>query len=474
MRDETFGSETIQLLETFFMNSTDGIYIVDKSGRVLLANPSILEYLGASYEELVGIKLDNIIQSGVYRGSPVLETIKTKKVFTGLVKARNGAEIMSTSKPVFNEKGELELVITNCRPLRIIDSFYKQYYGDRIVKKKNIEEPFRPRLEKELAYQSPKMQRLMKVVNAVADTDSTVIIYGETGTGKGLIAQYLHEKSNRRNKRLVDINCAAIPENLIESELFGYEKGSFTGASAEGKLGLFEIAHEGTLFLDEIGEMPLHLQAKLLKVLDAGYVLRLGGTVYHKVNARVIVATNKNLLEMVKQGKFREDLYYRLNVFSVTMPSLRDRKDDIGILSQRIVDELNFKYSQEKSVSDKTIEKLIQFDWPGNVRQLRNIIERIYVLSKGPIIDIDSVSLLFDDEDLFKEERNDTPEPAGMDNFGDLTCKQTLKEYLEQVERNYIEGVLRECDGCVTKAAEILGVHRTSLYKKKTADKVSV
>jgi PAS domain S-box-containing protein len=307
MHKVTLDSEKIRLMEAFFMNSTDGIYIVDKAGRVLLANPSILEYLGASYEELVGIKLASIIKSGVYRGSPVLETMRTKKVFTGLVKARNGAEIMSTSKPIFNDSGELELIITNCRPLRVIDSFIRQYYGNPDIKKKSFEEPYRPKLEKELAYKSSKMKKMMRVVDAVASTDSTIIIYGETGTGKGLIAQYIHEKSNRRNKRLVDINCAAIPENLIESELFGYEKGAFTGASAEGKLGLFEIAHEGTLFLDEIGEMPLHFQAKLLKVLDAGYVLRLGGTVYHKVNARVIVATNKNLMQMVKQGKFRED-----------------------------------------------------------------------------------------------------------------------------------------------------------------------
>ncbi|MFA5634957.1 MAG: sigma 54-interacting transcriptional regulator [Anaerovoracaceae bacterium] len=470
MNREAFEPEKLQYLETFFKNSTDGIYVVDKNGRVLLASPSILEILGASYEELVGIKLDSIIQSGVYRGSPVLETIRTKKVFTGLVKARNGTEIMSTSKPIFNENGELELVITNCRPLRIIDSFYRQFYGERDIKKKSIQEQYRPKLEKELVYKSPKMKKLMKVVDAVADTDSTVIIYGETGTGKGLIAQYFHEKSSRRSKRFVDINCAAIPENLIESELFGYEKGAFTGASSEGKLGLFEIAHEGTLFLDEIGEMPLHLQTKLLKVLDAGYVLRLGGTVYHKVNARVVVATNKDLAEMVRQGKFREDLYYRLNVFNVTMPSLRDREEDIDILSQKIVDELNFKYNYEKILSQKTIEKLVQFDWPGNVRQLRNIIERVYVLSKGQMIDFDSVSLLFNDKELFSEERNRISVRAQSDDSSELTQRQTLREYLEEIEKKYIDEVVRDCGGSITEAAKILGVHRTSLYKKKRDD----
>lgn len=467
MDNKPLDIERMQLLETFFMNSTDGIYVVDKNGKVLLANPAVLDFLGASYEELVGIKFDSIIQSGVYRGSPVLETIRTKKVFTGLVKARNGVEIMSTSKPVFNENGELELVITNCRPLRIIDSFYRQYYGEQDIRKKSSQEQFRPKLEKELVYQSPRMRKMMKVVDAVADTDSTVIIYGETGTGKGLIAQYLHEKSSRRNKRFVDINCAAIPENLIESELFGYEKGAFTGASTEGKLGLFEIAHEGTLFLDEIGEMPLHLQTKLLKVLDAGYVLRLGGTVYHKVNARVIVATNKDLGEMVRQGKFREDLYYRLNVFSVTIPSLRDRKEDIALLSQKIVDELNFKYNCEKILSERTIEKLVWFDWPGNVRQLRNIIERVYVLSKGQMIDIDSVSLLFDDEELFSEERNRISKRVQANDGAAQTPKPTLREYLEEIEKKYIDEVVRDCNGSITEAAKILGVHRTSLYKKK-------
>ena len=465
-RHESLNYEQIKLLETFFMNSHDGIFIVSKEGEVLLANPAILNLLGSSYEELVGIKVTQILEAGIYKGSPALEVYKTKKPFTGLVKARNGTEIMSTSKPVFNKDNELELIITNCRPLSVIESFYKQYniHG---LNKKNQTEPYTPNLEREFIYGSPTMQQLMKEIALIAHTDSTIIIYGQTGTGKGLIARYIHEKSPRRNGKFIEINCAAIPENLIESELFGYEKGAFTGANSNGKLGLFEIAHGGTIFLDEIGEMPLHLQTKLLKVLDAGYILRLGGTVYHKVNARVIVATNKNLKKLVKEGKFREDLYYRLNVFPITVPSLRDRKEDIPLLSQKILEELNYKYNTQKRINQETIIIFENYDWPGNVRQLRNIIERLYILCGDDELNLKSSTIRLDDYDIYDdktsaEEKGEIAKSRDPNQYMELP----LKEYMNQMEKYYIEKILQQCGGSVAEASKKIGIHRTSLYKK--------
>lgn len=466
--------ERIKLIEKFFMNSHDGIYIVDKNGKVLMASPSIIELLGASYSELIGLHVNSIMDTGVYKGSPALEAIRSRKTFTGYVKARNGTEIMSTSKPIFNENNELELVITNCRPISVIRSFFEQYSTQIPNVEKDADDSFIPKTKKEFVYHSPKMRSLMKDIDIIANTNCTVIIYGETGTGKSMLAKYIHDKSPRRKNKFVEINCSAIPENLIESELFGYEKGAFTGADPQGKLGLFEIAHEGTIFLDEIGEMPYHLQTKLLKVLDTNYVLRLGGTIYRKVNTRVIVATNRNLKSQVKKGKFREDLFYRLNVFPVTMPPLRERKEDIKFLCEKIVEELNNKYTMEKKLATDTIRHFETYDWPGNIRQLRNIIERIYVMSRGNKIYIESPDILYGDDDIYIENR---PVPTNGSIFDAPVTEGSemlpLKDYMDLIEKQYIQRAIDSCDGSVSDAAKKLGLHRTSLYKKlnKTDDK---
>lgn len=471
MDHKSLGEEDLKLLETFFLNSHDGIYIVGKSGEVLLANPAIIKMLGASYEEIMGVKLSTILEKGIYVGSPVLKAFETGQVFTGLVKARNGKEIMSTSKPVFNEKNELEMVITNCRLISVVEKFYRQYNINNTGKRVDLE-AYTSRLEREFVYNSLPMKRMMQEVDTIAMTDSTMIIYGRTGSGKGLLAQYIHDKSPRRKGNLVEINCSAIPENLIESELFGYEKGAFTGASISGKLGLFEIAHEGTIFLDEIGEMPLQLQAKLLKVLDAGYVMRVGGTVQHKVNARIIVATNKNLRELVKQGAFREDLYYRLNVFPLTMPCLRDRKEDIKLLTEKILDELNLKYGANKRISSTTLQYFMEYDWPGNIRQLRNIVERIYVTSLSDEIFLASREMLHEDDEMYMEcIVNEKASWTTKFEEGEKKESPTLKEYLSHLENLYIQNTLDKCGGSVSLAAKILGVHRTSLYKKIQIEK---
>lgn len=458
--------EDLRVLETFFLNSHDGIYIVGKNGEVLLANPTIINMLGTSYEEIIGVKLGTILEKGIYVGSPVLKAFETGQVFTGLVKARNGQEMMSTSKPVFNENKELQMVITNCRPISVVDKFYRQYNIKMSGKSASIES-HASRLERELVYNSGAMKKLMQQVDIVAVTDSTVLIRGQTGCGKGLLAQYIHDKSPRRKGSLVEINCSAIPENLIESELFGYEKGAFTGASNTGKLGLFEIAHEGTIFLDEIGEMPLHLQGKLLKVLDAGYVMRVGGTVQHKINARVIVATNKNLKELVRKGSFREDLYYRLNVLPILMPSLKDRRDDILLLTEKILDELNRKYEKNKGISERTLQYFLDYDWPGNVRQLRNILERLFITSQTEVIHIELDSILHEDDDLHLEYREE-PESKVMQHLDKEDTEEflTLKEYTELSEEKYIRETLKRCGGSMSLAAKALGVHRTTLYKK--------
>lgn len=356
-------------------------------------------------------------------------------------------------------------MITNCRPLSIVEEYLSKY-NLRYDAKRLGTNHFVPKLEREIVYGSQNMKDLISKIDLIAGSHCPVIIYGETGTGKGMMAQYIHEKSNRREHKLVEINCSALPENLIESELFGYEKGAFTGASANGKIGLFELAHDGTIFLDEIGEMPLHLQAKLLKVLDAGYVLRLGGTVYHKVNTRIVVATNKNLKELVKEGRFREDLFYRLNVLPITMPPLRDRKEDIYLLSQKIMDELNHKYDRKKFLTHDTITQLEAYHWPGNVRQLRNMIERMYVLQTGEAIEMEPVDIFLQDEEIYPLSHPCAESDVNQGSASGLNDEVTLKEYAHHAEKEYINRILSNCNGSISEAAKVLGIHRTSLYKK--------
>ena len=451
---------TFQLLESFFINAYDGIFIVDKDGKLLLANPSIVKFLGTSSEELEGIPIDQIIAKGYYENSPSLNSLKTGQTATGLVKTRSGLEIMSISKPVFTSSGELELVITNCRPLDSIIQFLKKY---RIVDQKkemSFSSSGEVSSKQELIFESPIMKELMLTINLVAKTDSSVIIYGQSGTGKSVIAKYIHQFSYRSSHQFVEINCAAIPENLMESELFGYEKGAFTGASAQGKLGLFEIADGGTIFMDEIGEMSLAMQAKLLKILDSGYIMRVGGTVYHKVSTRVIVATNRDLRQMVREGLFREDLFYRLNVVPLTIPPLSKRKEDIIPIAEQILSSLNNKYLMSKVFSDTTRETLLRYNWPGNIRHLGNAIERFYITTPGPVLNVQAADLaepsLQDSQDS-----SDSHHQQLNSYYGG-----TLKEFVERAGFEYITHVIRECGGSFTKAAKELGVHRTLLYKK--------
>lgn len=445
-------ADDLRLLAIFMQHSHDGIFITDSKGKLLLVNPAIERLLEIGSSKIVGKYVSEIIESGIYEGSPTMSSIETKAAYTGIVKPRNGEEIVSTSKPIFNDSGELELVITNCRPFKPLMDFLGNYYkGSTLSRYRAAPE----QTQVGLIHQSGIMRDLLRQADRIAKSNAPVIIYGETGSGKGLLAKYIHAGSPCSTEKMLEVNCAAIPENLIESELFGYEKGAFTGASTTGKLGLFEIADRSTIFLDEIGEIPLPLQPKLLTVLDDGYVRRIGGTISRRTGARVIAATNKNLQALVRCGEFREDLYYRLNILPVKMPPLRDRKEDIALLLEFFLKELNQKYGEDKYFPTESLKLLMDYDWPGNVRQLKNILERSYLLSETRAIAM-NLRLIHLDDGIY--EKRDLPEqnPGGHD----------LKTYLHRAERDYIDEVLQQCGGSVSEAAKKLGVHRTALYKK--------
>lgn len=299
--------------------------------------------------------------------------------------------------------------------------------------------------------ESSQIKKIKDLIKLVGKSDSKVIIYGENGTGKELVARLIHINSNRSNCNFVEINCAAIPSNLIESELFGYEKGAFTNAFSQKK-GLFEIANKGTLFLDEIGDMPLDLQSKLLRVIQDGKFNRIGGIEIISSDVRIIAATNKNLEEAIKNGNFREDLYYRLNVIPIFLPPLRERREDIPLLIEYFISKIkNSGDLRIKSFDPDSIEYLKNYPWPGNIRQLKNIIDRINILTPSEYISKEFVEEVI--EKGYKKEY-------------DLDNAEDLKTLREQFEKEIILNRLKKFNYNITKTAQSLNIERTNLYKK--------
>jgi len=301
--------------------------------------------------------------------------------------------------------------------------------------------------DKEIISRSPEMAGILELAMKIADVDSTVLISGESGTGKELIAKLIHKQGKGTSKPFIKINCAAIPEQLLESELFGYEGGAFTGAKKEGKPGLFELSHNGTLFLDEVGELPLLLQVKLLRAIQEKEVLRVGGTKVITINARIIAATHRDLNNMVKNRTFREDLYYRLMVIPIYLPPLRNRKEDVPLLAMHFIEKFNHHFGYNKRIMPQVIDKLVGYPWPGNVRELENVIERMMVTAPSEEITVNLV-------------------PATIWNKTFLPKRGTrLKDAVEQTEAYLLSESYKEY-GSWQKVADKLGVDRTTIFRK--------
>jgi transcriptional regulator with PAS, ATPase and Fis domain len=337
------------------------------------------------------------------------------------------------------------------------DEKYRRKQVDEIKHFKNVFERVEDVLTKldarqlfpEIIGDSRVMRGLLRRVQMVAPTDSTALILGESGTGKELVASSIHQNSRRKQNPFIKINCVAIPPDLLESELFGHEKGSFTGATAR-KPGKFELAHGGTIFLDEIGDMPLGLQAKILRVIQEKEFDRVGGTRTGQVDVRLICATNKNLPQMVKEGTFREDLYYRINVFALQLPALRERKEDIPLL----VDDYLARTTPQVGISSAALQMMIGYDWPGNVRELQNTVERAAVLSQGQEITIthlpENITRMFN-HPLIKTEDEKT---------------LSIDDKLKKIEKGIIIDALKKTNGIQIRAAELMGINQRSLWHR--------
>jgi PAS domain S-box-containing protein/TyrR family helix-turn-helix protein len=437
-------------LDAVIQASFDGIIVTDENGCVLSMNDSYQRITGFSRKDLIGKSMHELTRSGVYDHSDVILAIESKKTVTITQKLSNGKSILVTGNPIFNDGGELVRIITNARDFTELDRLRKEVEHANYLRKHYENELNKIRMEDSFVATADSSKQLLGLVARVSKVDSTILIQGESGVGKEIVARELHYQSPRRDKPYIKINCAAIPETLLESELFGYEKGAFTGALKEGKMGIFELANHGSLFLDEVGDIPLHLQVKLLRVLQENEVTRVGGKTPIKISVRVIAATNRNLREMIKEKKFREDLYYRLNVVPIFVPPLRERKEEIEPLINHFLGLFNKKYNLNKTIDPQMINIIKDYEWPGNIRELRNVIERAVVTSPDSIIR--EINFPGSEDHLFVTESGDLPT---------ISLKAELEAYEKDLLKKYIEKY-----GSSRKVASILGTSQTTIWRK--------
>lgn len=367
-----------KLLEIIFDNLYNGIYVVDGKGVTIGVNKTFEEMSGFSNEELAGRSLYDLVgKDNYFSGSASLLVLERKCPVTATYSTSTNRKFLVKGRPIFNPDGVIEYIINTIWDLTVVH--YNQQIDADTARNQLLSED-------DLVTCSEKMSSVIDLALRVAETDSTILLTGESGVGKSLLAKTIHRSSERKQQVLMKINCAAIPESLIESELFGYEGGAFTGADNRGKAGLLEMAKSGTVFLDEISELPLHLQSKLLGVIQDKEFYRVGGREAQQTDIRLIAATNKDLSKLVSEGQFREDLYYRLNVVPIALPPLRERKEDIPTLIQHFTEKYNRKYNSYKKFSESLINQMMSMPWKGNIRELENVVERSIVTTQGDFI----------------------------------------------------------------------------------------
>jgi PAS domain S-box-containing protein len=452
-RERTLKNYLDDLLEASF----DGIVISDEKANVVKANRAYEELSGIRKEELVGKNLKHLIEEGIIKKAVVFEVTKTR-IPTTMVHSypRTGRSAMVTGNPVFDNDGNLIYVVANFRDITQLAKMSKKLGYSSMLDFEDETLYLKTELAAQPDYGIPvrnsKMRECMHRAVHVAQFDTHVLLLGESGVGKTKIAEIIHKASPRANNPFVSINCGCIPENLLESELFGYEKGAFTGARAQGKMGQFELASGGTLVLDEIGELSLSLQVKLLKAIEEKEVLKIGGTRALEIDVRIIAVTNRDLRDMVDRKEFREDLYFRLNVVPILVPPLRERADEIPLLIKYFFDHFNRKYGTHKYPDHELLKTLGRYDHPGNVRELKNLIERIIVMSPDDLITAD-------DLDRFSVE--------GETRFiiPQVEENLTIHEFLEACEKEMIIKILSE-KHTLSQVAKRLGISNPTLWRK--------
>lgn len=463
--------EKYEFYEDVFDNMPDALYVLDDKGNMIYVNYAMIKKFDIPRDELLRYNvfdmyddglIDYVISKNVYEQKK--EVVMCQKIFNS-----HGKELMQmvSQMPILNDKGDIQYIIGVMRDMEELIG----YYYDALNKYQTVKDIGSKRSDdnKLLVYNSPQMSDLIRILNNVAPTDANILVQGESGTGKEVLAEYIHQMSERRDKEMVRINCAAFPETLLESELFGYEKGSFTGALGSGKKGLIETADGSTLFLDEINSLPLALQGKILRTIETKMVQRIGSDRPKKIDFRLIAATNEDLSECIKKKTFRADLYYRLNVIPAIIPPLRDRPSDIEPLIEYFLNKYCKKYGKEKTFGPEAMNVLKNYSWPGNVRELKNFVERIVLISASSVYCIKSIPPQMLNGQLL------TPSSSG--NGGNSGCqfdiRMSLEENLNAFEKQIIESVVQQY-GSGKSAAEVLRVNQSTISRKMAKYNISI
>ncbi|SDG05149.1 PAS domain S-box-containing protein [Thermoanaerobacter thermohydrosulfuricus] len=443
-------------LNAILESSYDGIYITDGEGRFLNINNRLLEMTGYKKEDVIGTHAQDLAKTGIINKSIVEMVIQKKERITinQTLKGKTIKEIMVTATPILDEKGKIKYIVANVRDMTDLI-----YLENECKKIQSLSEQYYLELMKERGYsgkviaESEEMRKIMQLAYRVAQVDSNVLLEGESGTGKEVIARFIHEMSPRNKAPFISINCAGIPESLLDAELFGYEEGAFTGARKRGKVGLIELADGGTLFLDELNSLPIGLQGKLLRVIETFEIRRLGSEKSKKINFRLIASTNKNLKELVDKGLFRKDLYFRVNTVPIILPPLRERKKDIIPLAIHYLQYFNKKYNSRKDLSINTFKYLEAYNWPGNVRELKNVIERLVVMTENDVIT---------EKDLPTELIDSLSNDKFQIIIRDIV---PLKELIDEAETKLIKLAMEHCHS-TREAAKALKISQTSIVRK--------
>ncbi|QIZ06498.1 sigma 54-interacting transcriptional regulator [Priestia megaterium] len=436
----------------------DEILVVNAKGELIRFSENIIQdFWKVDLKELIGKNILELEEQGLFTPSVTRLVIEKGKKVSVVQETKTGRKILAVGNPVYNEQNELDRIIIASRDITETTRLKSELQEIRKISeqyKKELDNfKSKDRFLKKLIYCSPKMEKIINQAKKIADFSSTVLLNGESGVGKEVIAQAIHQLGKRSEKPFLKLNCGAIPENLLESELFGYAKGAFTGADRNGKEGYFKQADEGILFLDEIGEMPMHLQVKLLRILQEQEVIPIGSTTPIKINVQIIAATNKRLEKMVEEGTFREDLFYRLNVIPIHIPPLRERTEDISLLAFHFLQQLNEKYNRNYHLTPDAVDVLEFYSWPGNVRELQNIIERLVVTADHTAIDAEFVSQF-----LSLGYDNKKMKPV-------ITRVIPLQEAIDHVEEQLIVLAMSQYK-TTTKAAKALGISQSSVSRK--------
>lgn len=444
-------------LDEMLDSSFDGLVISDAEANVIKTNKAYLELSGLNSKEIVGRNLKDLIDEGILKGAVVFEVTKTHVPTTMMHKyPRTGKIAMVTGNPVFDKQGNLLYVVANFRDITRLSKLSRElgYPSITDIPKDTVY------LKSELAdlphfgilVHNRKMKECLELAVRVAKFDSHVLVLGESGVGKTKLAEIIHGASRRSKKPFISINCGSIPESLLESELFGYVKGAFTGASAQGKSGLFEAASGGTIVLDEVGDLSLNLQVKLLQAIEEKQIFKIGSTTPLDIDARIIATTNQNLREMISKNEFRRDLYFRLSVIPIVIPPLRERQDEIPLLSKYLFDQFNRQYGTQKFPSPEVIERLSQYEFPGNIRELRNLIERLAIMSRSDYVGPEHLKhISFESEQKLR--------------VSELKKSSTLQDLLEKFEKTIISRILEQ-EYSHKQTSRQLGISSATLWRK--------